>query len=721
MKSVCIGRRRRSVYFVLTRSEMPTFLTVEKSLVFCCIFLSFTSSWANPIAPDCPSACKCLGNFVDCSEKGLIDVPKDIPKWVEYLDLKMNAIRVLDTNVFAHLENLTKLDLSKNVIRTVRDGMLGNSSQLQELILEDNELTEMPFLGTGGKSLRRLYLARNQIHSLNATALSSLTELTFLDLSSNGVVDIPFDAFPLASERLTVLKERIKPFDALTTKRPGRGGKTGLGITTTLIDGPGMDRDDLLGDFNVAEARRYFRDGGVGAHVSQETFNDDYGLSFQADRPVMTANGMTLLRGLSVADGIQVHYVPVYPSFFTNQSILIITKNFESPSRLFIVGSRRRRCRCGAESTLLDVSPSTRETLRGVVTRRNKQDQRGLNGYLGASNAGLLSYGSSCTLIIPVTSTLPLASSSGPGFGFLLVTPSREKRSRQEHGFGGKQHGGVRCEESVECSCCRGVMNRLGGLGGQREQFNRNLLLHFGPGRVDEPESKKEETTPWYGILCDVREKGEAERRSIREDREMDISPTFVRAHGVGFVPGPRRKHCWGPAPSRAPCVTLCETREKEPGDSARLNLDSGKKETPSSVTENFAALALIWSWPGHACLFILFSSSDFQAAFSAMALLLLLPERNQGEEEEDGRKYIMKDGRGGENENEGLCVKGVARRRRARQSGRQPVVPPCVDLRGGAKKMVLGSPKVLLVSPGASTRLSVTPSCFYPSGEDTS
>jgi hypothetical protein len=33
----------------------------------------------------CPAACICLGNFVDCSEKGLVEIPSDLPEWVEEL------------------------------------------------------------------------------------------------------------------------------------------------------------------------------------------------------------------------------------------------------------------------------------------------------------------------------------------------------------------------------------------------------------------------------------------------------------------------------------------------------------------------------------------------------------------------------------------------------------------------------------------------------------
>ena len=33
----------------------------------------------------CPSGCTCLGNMVDCSKKMLVDIPDNLPHWVEML------------------------------------------------------------------------------------------------------------------------------------------------------------------------------------------------------------------------------------------------------------------------------------------------------------------------------------------------------------------------------------------------------------------------------------------------------------------------------------------------------------------------------------------------------------------------------------------------------------------------------------------------------------
>ncbi len=71
--------------------------------------------------------------------------------------------------------------------------------------LSENELTEMPQLGPGGGKLVRLNLAQNRIHAVDPKSLEQLSSLKHLDLSSNGVVDLPLGAFPKACEKLTSL------------------------------------------------------------------------------------------------------------------------------------------------------------------------------------------------------------------------------------------------------------------------------------------------------------------------------------------------------------------------------------------------------------------------------------------------------------------------------------------------------------------------------------
>ncbi|GFS94810.1 hypothetical protein TNCV_4456851 [Trichonephila clavipes] len=57
----------------------------------------------------CPSSCSCLGSLVDCCQRGLVDVPSDLPVWVQNLDLQKNNIVNLDESSFSGLFNLTEL------------------------------------------------------------------------------------------------------------------------------------------------------------------------------------------------------------------------------------------------------------------------------------------------------------------------------------------------------------------------------------------------------------------------------------------------------------------------------------------------------------------------------------------------------------------------------------------------------------------------------------
>ncbi|GIY18006.1 hypothetical protein CEXT_613441 [Caerostris extrusa] len=62
----------------------------------------------------CPSSCSCLGDLVDCSQRGLVDVPNDIPVWVQNLDLQKNNIGFLDEISFNGLSKLTEMKKQLN-------------------------------------------------------------------------------------------------------------------------------------------------------------------------------------------------------------------------------------------------------------------------------------------------------------------------------------------------------------------------------------------------------------------------------------------------------------------------------------------------------------------------------------------------------------------------------------------------------------------------------
>ncbi|XP_046577144.1 leucine-rich repeats and immunoglobulin-like domains protein 2 isoform X1 [Haliotis rubra] len=157
----------------------------------------------------CPGACSCLARMVDCSKKGLIEVPKDLPSWVTILDLQSNAITTLNPDDFKGLR-LIELDLSNNDIKFINNTVLHNLSSLQILKLNYNKLTEVPVM-SANSSLTELALNHNAVNTLNPEAFQSMPNLKTLELNYNEIMDLPLGTFPAKSklEKLFLNNNRI--------------------------------------------------------------------------------------------------------------------------------------------------------------------------------------------------------------------------------------------------------------------------------------------------------------------------------------------------------------------------------------------------------------------------------------------------------------------------------------------------------------------------------
>ncbi|KAJ7317061.1 hypothetical protein JRQ81_003223, partial [Phrynocephalus forsythii] len=147
----------------------------------------------------CGSNCTCSGDLLDCSNRGLEDVPADLPTWAVSLNLSHNKLSEIDPSAFAKLPNL------------------------REVRLNNNELTAIPSLGAASTQITSLYLNRNRIHRIEASQLEPLVALETLDLSSNNITEIRSGCFPvglhikdlyLGSNRISVLE--TKAFDSLS-------------------------------------------------------------------------------------------------------------------------------------------------------------------------------------------------------------------------------------------------------------------------------------------------------------------------------------------------------------------------------------------------------------------------------------------------------------------------------------------------------------------------
>ncbi|CAH1646151.1 unnamed protein product [Spodoptera littoralis] len=142
---------------------------------------------------ECPHKCDCLEQYVDCSKKNFVAVPK-IPKWVERLDLSYNRLNENVTEAFDKLLNLQELKLDKNSFQFIPN--LVHHEKLQELSLNRNNIGSID-TGTfpANSSIRILNVNSNHIQFIQEGALTNLTNLEVLKLNRNEIKSLPNHLF----------------------------------------------------------------------------------------------------------------------------------------------------------------------------------------------------------------------------------------------------------------------------------------------------------------------------------------------------------------------------------------------------------------------------------------------------------------------------------------------------------------------------------------------
>ncbi|GAB0095464.1 protein slit [Sergentomyia squamirostris] len=136
---------------------------------------------------ECPSVCHCERTTVDCSARGLKEIPRDIPLHTTELLLNDNDLgRIRSDGLFGRLPNLVKLDLRRNKITGIERNSFEGASKIQDLILGENKIPEIHnkmFLGL--HNLKSLSLYDNLISCVMPGSFDYLTTLHTLNLGSN--------------------------------------------------------------------------------------------------------------------------------------------------------------------------------------------------------------------------------------------------------------------------------------------------------------------------------------------------------------------------------------------------------------------------------------------------------------------------------------------------------------------------------------------------------
>ncbi|XP_039440093.1 protein slit isoform X3 [Culex pipiens pallens] len=160
----------------------------------------------------CPRLCSCTGQTVDCSHRGLTQVPRKIPLDTDRLDLQGNNITVIYESDFQSLSKLRILQLTDNQIYTIEKDALLDLISLERLDLSHNALAAIPKRAfKGATSLRSLQLDNNQITCLDEQAIKGLAELEILTLNNNNITTLARDMFT-GMPRLRALRLSENPF-----------------------------------------------------------------------------------------------------------------------------------------------------------------------------------------------------------------------------------------------------------------------------------------------------------------------------------------------------------------------------------------------------------------------------------------------------------------------------------------------------------------------------
>ncbi|CAH0730501.1 unnamed protein product, partial [Brenthis ino] len=142
--------------------------------------------------PPCPATCACSRSppgrvRVACARAALSDLPRDLPLTTYALIMPDNNLgQIKSDGLFGRLPDLTKLDLRNNAIAVIEDNAFDGAASIQELLLDGNLLqtvTDKMFFGL--HSLTTLSLTDNKISCITPGSFDHLNLLTTLSLSNN--------------------------------------------------------------------------------------------------------------------------------------------------------------------------------------------------------------------------------------------------------------------------------------------------------------------------------------------------------------------------------------------------------------------------------------------------------------------------------------------------------------------------------------------------------
>ncbi|CAH1783872.1 unnamed protein product [Owenia fusiformis] len=146
--------------------------------------------------PICPAKCVCSESIVDCRDKGLTDIPDNIPELTTELRLEQNQITRVSSKAFMEYKRLRRIDLSNNMISFLAPDAFVGLKSLNSLVLYGNKITDLPpGIFKGMTSLQLLLLNANKISCVRTDTFEDLSHLNLLSLYDNKIQSLANGSF----------------------------------------------------------------------------------------------------------------------------------------------------------------------------------------------------------------------------------------------------------------------------------------------------------------------------------------------------------------------------------------------------------------------------------------------------------------------------------------------------------------------------------------------
>ncbi|XP_069485362.1 epiphycan [Ambystoma mexicanum] len=133
--------------------------------------------------------CTCMSTTVYCDDHELDNIPP-LPKATTHFYSRYNKINRITKNDFANQNNLKKIDLTSNVITEIDEDAFRGLPNLEELVLRDNKIRQLPELPS---TMTFIDVSNNRLgrKGIKEEAFKDMDNLRHLYLSANSLDHIP--------------------------------------------------------------------------------------------------------------------------------------------------------------------------------------------------------------------------------------------------------------------------------------------------------------------------------------------------------------------------------------------------------------------------------------------------------------------------------------------------------------------------------------------------